>query len=524
MNATLKVAFRFTSLFGAIFISIMLFSQPVRAQDSLQSNLESITQKPVYQTAIWGWLFVDMDSGRVVSEKMAEKLFTPGSTIKLFSAASALEVLGPDYSSRTPIYYRGRIGPQGVLSGDLILVAGGDLTLGGRMGENGAIEYTAMDHNHAGLGRAELTPGNPLAGLKEISRLVKASGISAISGEVLIDDRLFETTPSEPGSGYIQTPIIINDNLIDITISPTEAGRAARVKWRPDSSALIVDANVITGPADSKPDLKLQTQDRNKLVIRGSVPAGSLPQVLVHQVRDPASWARSLLIDSLTKAGIRVQASALTQNPRQLLPIGRVYQPDNLLAAYLSPPLPDHLKLILKVSHNQGADLLPLLMALKNGGRTMEEGLGVMRRALEELGVPVEKISISDGAGAAGADLLSPRVTVDLLLKMSGRPPFKAFHQALPILGTDGTLAHTLADSTVKGKIRAKTGTIIELDIVNQRPFLKAKGLAGYMTTVQKKRLAFAVFMNNMPMEDLDQMMDAGRDLAKITEAVYSTH
>jgi D-alanyl-D-alanine carboxypeptidase len=49
----------------------------------------------------------------------------------------ALNALGPDHRFRTPVYRQGSIDPQGVLEGNLILVAAGDLTLGGRQTSNG---------------------------------------------------------------------------------------------------------------------------------------------------------------------------------------------------------------------------------------------------------------------------------------------------------------------------------------------------------------------------------------------------
>ena len=53
-----------------------------------------------------------------------------------------------------------------------------------------------------GIPGATLTPEDPLAGLNELARQVKASGVTHISGDVVIDDRLFkvdrEQNPDTP--------------------------------------------------------------------------------------------------------------------------------------------------------------------------------------------------------------------------------------------------------------------------------------------------------------------------------------
>src|SRR5439155_6572251 len=110
------------------------------------------------------------------------KLFTPASTTKLYSCAAALIALGPDYRFATPVYRRGEV-KEGRLRGDLILVASGDLTLGGRTNRDGHMAFKDHDHIYAnGSSKAELTDTDPLAGLKELARQIKAAGIREITG------------------------------------------------------------------------------------------------------------------------------------------------------------------------------------------------------------------------------------------------------------------------------------------------------------------------------------------------------
>ena len=68
---------------------------------------------------------------------------------------SRRDKIGPDHTYDTPVYRRGTLTPQGVLQGDLILVASGDITMGGRTNPDGTVAFGNFDDNEANtLGNA----------------------------------------------------------------------------------------------------------------------------------------------------------------------------------------------------------------------------------------------------------------------------------------------------------------------------------------------------------------------------------
>src|SRR5262249_25715740 len=157
------------------------------AAGDLPSPIEAVINAPRYRQAHWGLLVVDSKSGQVLYEHNADRLFAPASTTKLYSCATALCLLGPDFKFKTPVYRRGEV-DKGRLRGDLILVGSGDLTLGGRIGKDGLLAFRNHDHTYAnGNPLAELTDTDPLAGLKALARQVKAAGIHEVAGDVLVD-------------------------------------------------------------------------------------------------------------------------------------------------------------------------------------------------------------------------------------------------------------------------------------------------------------------------------------------------
>lgn len=498
---------------------------PARAGDAVK-RFEQVIGASEYKHAHWGILFIDLEKKHakegVVYEHNADKLFVPASTTKLFSVAATLDALGATRRFETPVVRRGEV-KDGKLDGDLVLIASGDLTMGGRTDPQGHIAFTSSDHTYASTtGKSELTEPDPLAGLKELARQVAAAGIKRITGDVLVDDRLFEQAQSS-GSGPTRvTPILVNDNVIDILIAPAAAGKPAKVTWRPQTSSVRVDERVETVAAGGSSQVTVSPLGYNRILVRGQVPEDRKPLVMISEVHNPASFARSLFIEALRSQGVVVDASPLEWNHTDNLPTFAECQKLPRVAMFTSPPFSENVKLVLKVSHNLHASTLPLLLAAKHGKRSVEDGLRLQHDFLARAGVEVDTISFGGGAGGSRADYSTPRAMVQLLRAMHGRPDFETYLQALPVLGVDGTLAsHVSPNSPARGKVQAKTGTLFWTNVMNQRELMTSKALAGYMSTASGRRLAFALFVNNVHISSSDETTKHGQTLGRLCEIAY---
>ena len=113
---------------------------------NLSADMNSTINASYYDPSSWGILIEDLESGEIFHEKNINKMFVPGSVTKIFICAAALDAYGPDYKFETPVYYNGELDEEGTLKGDLILVAQGDPTMGGRNTPDGRINYTNLDH------------------------------------------------------------------------------------------------------------------------------------------------------------------------------------------------------------------------------------------------------------------------------------------------------------------------------------------------------------------------------------------
>jgi D-alanyl-D-alanine carboxypeptidase/D-alanyl-D-alanine-endopeptidase (penicillin-binding protein 4) len=493
------------------------------AQETLSQALQAVTEQPRFKHAHWGALFVDQNSGEVVFEHNRHQLFIPASTTKLFSVACALDSLGKDFRFQTPVVRKGEVNERGELMGDLILISSGDLSFGGRNKADGTMAFTNGDHTYAnGNPDAELTEPDPLFGINDLAKQVAATGIKRIVGDVLIDDRLFDKTEST-GSGPSRIgPCTVNDNVIDIVLTPTEVGQPARWTSRPQTMAIQVESKVVTVEAGKPLEIILRDIGHGRVSVLGQIPHGHKPVLRVNEVPDPTAFARTLLIEALQREGVKVDAPTLGDSSAHSLPSLAEIKGLPQVAVHTSLPFSESAKLILKVSHNLQASTLPLLVANKHGERTLSAGLKRQHAFLKAAGVDVDTISFAGGAGGSRGDYLTPEAAVQLLQYMAKRPDFPTYKDALPRLGVDGTLAKNIsADSPARDKVLAKTGTLYTDNTMNGTTLMTSKALAGYMTTAKGRPLIFAAFINNAHVRDGVTTKTFGDDLGKICEIVY---
>lgn len=505
-----------------------LYPELLPQRFSLSFKIKEIIKGRLYEHSSWGILAVDLQDDKVIQEMNSDQLFRPASTTKLFTVATALEILGPDHIIETPLYYQGRVSLGGTLRGNLFLVASGDITMGGRKLANETMAYTSIDHTDANaLNGATLTPTDPLAGLNYLAKRVRQSGIRVIKGDVVIDDRMFKTGPPPSGADYVLSPIMINDNLIDFVVKPTEVNRPAGISMRPKTKYFTIKTAVVTVKPGVPSKLAIFSPNPGLIKIEGQISVDQPQLVKTYTVRDPASFARAQLIEALQRAGVKVSARLKAKNQTRKLPPN--YLKAKQIAVLRSLPFSEYAKMILKVSHNPGADTLLYLIANKRGKTTLTDGLAIEKHFLKKAKVDLNGVFLGDGQGGVEQDLISPKAVIQLLKHMAQSSNFAVFRKALPIMGVDGSLKHMAAtDSPVRGRIQAKTGTAITYVPMNDSLLLQAKGLAGYMVTKKGRELAFATYVNNVnlpgakdPGDLLHFVTLIGTELGKINQAIY---
>ncbi len=502
------------------------------------SDIQAVFDKPLYKNAVWGLRVIDLDNKKELIDLRPDKKFLIGSVRKVFTIGELLNEVGPAHRYNTPVYRQGTLDSAGVLHGNLILVASGDLTMGGRTNPDGSIAVTDFDHNEANsLGNAVLSKPNPLAGYADLARQIAFRGVKQITGDVVIDDRLFQ--PFNFRGEFDIKPIFVNDDMVDLSIEPGAVGDLVSLQSRPISAALRVINDLVTSAPKSKDTLEINPflpqcigERRCTSEITGQLPVDFIPPLtnkfpLVQTVRivNPSNYARTVFIEALKRAGVKVDAPLTAWNPVRLLPPKGLYFPQSKLAELQGLPYSDDAKLILKVSYNIGADTSLLLFGLTQGVDNMDEALDVERRNLiENYGIPEGWYHFIDGSGGGESTATTQAVT-RMLTKIAASRSFPVFFDALPVLGVDGSLAFvtdfesnpTLAGA--KGKVHAKTGTFLEGS--ESGLLLKGQAFGGYIHTKGGRHLVYQLVVNNVIVSGLSDVLRVFQDEGRISAILW---
>ena len=528
----IKFSYNSFMIIAIILVSISLYTG-CNDSDNLEPIPEDILElmnQERYTGATWSLRVVDVETGKLIYNLNTDNLLFTGSLRKIFSTGTLLNKIGADHRFMTPVHRQGEVDESGVLEGNLILVADGDLTLGGWRTPEDTVAFTNLDHIDANaIGSAILTEPDVLAGLDDLAQQVADSGITQIEGEIVIDDRLFDKF-NVPNGNRLITPIVVNDNLVDVTILPEEEGEEAVLEVRPMSEAFKVVNEVLTVSEGEETDVELSQDVTNTGVVSGQIAQDFEPEIfpgvdtLVQnfQIKDPSMFARTAFIEALERAGVIISAKLLGPNPSELLPEENSYTEDTKVAELVSLPYSEYANLILKVSHNYGANLNLILLGVENGVRTVQEALDVERMTLvDEFGLDGNGFNFPTNGSGSPDSQASPRAVVDFLTNISEKDIFEPFFNSLPVLGGPGSLRFTDEGSPATGNLRGKTGTTLDFNAETMQLTLVANTLGGYIDTVNGKRLAFAIFVNNVPIEGIEDVIESNDDLGEIGTKIY---
>jgi D-alanyl-D-alanine carboxypeptidase/D-alanyl-D-alanine-endopeptidase (penicillin-binding protein 4) len=470
---------------------------PPATLEDLQERITRLITHPRYDAAWWGVKIASLDTGKIIFEANAGKLFSPASNTKLYTAALALDRLGPDYRIRTSLYARERPDPSGTLKGDLIVYGRGDPTM-------------------------NLKPrgGEIFRSLEPLAAALTNAGVKSIRGDLIADESYFQGPPF--GSGWnwddLQSAygaeisaLTINDNVALLRVQPGErAGDPCRVSFDPPPDFLASSNRARTLPEGSNRNISwYRPWGQNTVRVDGSLPVGKAEFTDSVPVHDPAAWFAGLFREALARHGIPVSGRS-----RSVSWLDRRADPVELarwveIGAVESPPLRDILRETLKKSQNLYTDLLLAHVgAVLHGAQplapdetTEAAGISALRTFLAEAGVPPRETFFDEGSGLSRNNLTTPNATLRLLVFMSRHKNFEIYRQCLPVAGVDGTLRSRMIGTPAAGNVRAKTGT---LEWVGS--------LSGYVTTAAGEHVAFCLMLNRFHNAEADRSRTADLD------------
>jgi D-alanyl-D-alanine carboxypeptidase/D-alanyl-D-alanine-endopeptidase (penicillin-binding protein 4) len=284
-------------------------------------------------------------------------------------------------------------------------------------------------------------------------------------------------------------------------------------------------------PADVA--LEISPDDPTVGIVKGTIPVGYVPSlpgvptlVQTFAIPDPTAYARTAFIEALVEQGVAVAAEPVGPNPSAKLPAEGSYDETSKVAELVSLPYAQYARLILKVSHNLGANMSLMLFGMTEGARTRDSALAAERKALTgKFGIPGDAFNFPTNGSGSPDSQATPATVTGLLKAMQKTPVAETYFDALPILGVDGSLAAIGIEppnaqiAPAIGKVYAKTGTTVETGR------LKAQVFAGYMDAQSGKRLAYVVYVNNVaPIESIADVITVFADEGVISALLYGRY
>lgn len=451
-----------------IIVPLLLLSPVVEAASASRSSKEKVRElqhgiEKIIQTADpdvhVGIEIVSMKTGQKLYARNANHLFMPASNLKLATCAAALQVLGADYRFQTQLHTDAPI-EQGVVKGSLWIKGSGDPELSTR-------------------------------DLADLVFQLKLKGISKVEGHLYIDHFDFDQIAQGPGwtwdDGAVawnspMDALTLNHSCVDVWVKPnSHCDQPPQVCVQPKTDFVKVENCAITSQQEKDLVVERAWMTReNRIQIKGSVPLNEEAQHFAIPVESPHLYAASILCHLLEKNGIVLQGEvhekAVPAEARQL-------------AIHSSRPLFEIIVEMMKVSDNLIADCLFKKIGQQVAGPpgSWQKGSQAVRDFLAKtVGMDVSKMVILDGSGMSRYNLMSPHQLVQLLTWIDQKfLNSSELISSLPVSGVDGCLKNRMTDPSIKGRVRAKTGTLSG-----------ASTLSGYVVTQAGEKLVFSIMIS----------------------------
>lgn len=445
-----------------LLLLLIVATPSLYAQDAFWRAWEMFKKDPCFRTANISISIYNIDSGKEIVGYQSTRSMVPASTLKSITTGAALGILGPDFTFQTQIKYTGQIGADGTLTGDIIIVGGGDPTLGFKRG-NLSERY---DKEMAIWANA-----------------IRDAGIRSINGRIIADPSIFESGTVSPkwiyedignyyGAGA--SGLNIHENKYNLVFkSGNKAGDPTHITATiPELKGVTFNNEVITGAPNSGDQAYIFCAPYSEYIfVRGSVPAKQSEFYINGAIPDPPKFAALSLHDKLIQMGINVSSGATT-----IYLAGMHYSDPQATTIHTtrSRPLSEIAKMGMHNSINIYMEcMLKMMGKVKYNSGTEEAGIRAVRDFYAARRVDLTGLFMEDGCGLSPVNGISTRTYTQALAALTKEPWFPEYYATLSPMGG-------------KGEIVAKSGYIT-----------RARGFVGYTKNKCGDRLAFAIIVNN---------------------------
>jgi D-alanyl-D-alanine carboxypeptidase/D-alanyl-D-alanine-endopeptidase (penicillin-binding protein 4) len=450
---------------ATILLVVFLSANVLRAQ----SATHRLADHPALLGASLSASVFDMQTGEVLESHQPHQRLCPASIWKVPVTVAALDVLGPGFKFRTVLATRGRIS-NGVLHGDLIIVGGGDPSLGSRFLGDGF--EAVLD----GWVDAVVQ-----AGIDSITGAIVGNS-THFQGDGTPRTRLWEDMANYYGSGVSGLSIHDNTYFVRFTTPDAPDEPAVLKSVYPIVPGLMIESEVKSSTIQSDQAFIFGSPLDLKRVVRGTLPMGRTDFEIKGSIPDPALFAAFHLRDRLFRAGVAVTDQVIAESKR-------VEEPATLkvINEVLSPPLKVLVKHINDKSDNLFAETLLFQLGARLGKPTLEGGIEAIHKYYKDICESDYPFFVYDGSGLSRFNAVSAAQIQKILLHAKQSDPLEMYVlDALPAAGKTGTMKYFARGTALDGNLKGKSGSMD-----------KVRAYTGFFLARTGREVGFVVMINN---------------------------
>lgn len=480
-------------ILSSFLIYLFILGNSSFAQNKVQQTLTSFAQKDALTHAGISFKAVDLSNGATVATHQPSLGLPTASTAKLFSTATALEILGESYRPTTRIYHDGFIDSTGRLVGNIWIRGGGDPSLGSKY-------FTTKEHKRDFL-------------IDWVNQL-KRMGIASIEGNIIADASEFgyEGAPNgwswvDMGNYYGAGPsgLTIFDNLVSYTFSTPETyGKTSTLKGVEPEVPGLVFHNYVQSSSRRGDNAYIYgapySLDR---FASGTLPAGKSSFIVKGSLPDPEFQFAYELHKLFLEHNITVNGELKTGRSMELSSKSADYEKRTLLITHKGASIGQLINKTNERSINLFAEHLICLVGYKKTGKgSIQNGLSVLENYWSSK-FNTTGLHVNDGSGLSRSNAISAVHFTDMLSSMHNGKNGERFMASLPIAGKSGTLRSICKGQAGHGRVFAKSGSMSRI-----------RSYAGYVQSSSGKKYAFAIIVNNASC--------SSRQLIKLMEPIFN--
>jgi len=401
---------------------------------------------------------VSLDQPQVIYEHNEDEPMAPASNLKIVTTAAGFHFFSPQHRFLTEFY----LSP----TGDLYIKPSGDPTW------NDKFRYKNLD-----------------SVFTNIADSLRVHSVRKIHN-VMIEKGTFEQyqienvwKPENRSSWYSAKPsnLAFYDNCVQVIVKPTKPGELAEVEIYPFNLGWEVTNTVYTTSNRRQQELTFTPDSlANIITVSGNIYSRAKDQFKYFATPRPDLYALDAFIEKFTEYEIPYTGEIYYVNyPKRDLKKMKY----ELLFSLSSVPLKSIVSEINKYSNNFMANQLFMNIGATQGHVWNTEN--IIKDWLMEYNIPMLNLKMYDGSGLSPYNRCTANTLVHILKLMHSKDYFEDYLSTLSIAGVDGTLRRHMTSPLLQGNVRAKTGYI-----------QGARGLSGYITTLDGETLAFSFLAN----------------------------